>query len=230
MNEILAKTATFFIHLGIYALNGTLFTGYQLWWNVDKLLTLSVVALILLYFDPVIQRKASFAPRRYGRGGNAAVMPRTAQAMTAATALLWFVASFLSEPPIPIIGAVMWMALVAGLLVMPQEQESLLWRCKSAILTYALAVIGFRLYLWQVNSLSPDDWARILGSSGDAQAILAQNKGMFTSVASWFLWLLAPLAYLSLLVQRFTVNPMAMVSPFRSAADIFRDIRTRGER
>jgi hypothetical protein len=37
------------------------------------------------------------------------------------------------------------------------------------------------------------------------------------------------LGYLSLLVQRFTVNPMAMVSPFRSAAQIIGDIRTRGE-
>ena len=40
---------------------------------------------------------------------------------------------------------------------------------------------------------------------------------------------LAPLGYLSVLVQRFTVNPMAMVSPLRSAADVIRDIRTRGE-
>jgi len=231
MSEILSKIATFFIHLGVYALNGGLFATYQLWWNLDKLMTLGAVALILLYFDPAVQYKASFTPRRYGREGSATgKVSRVAQAMTVVTALLWFVAAFATEPPVPVIGAVMWAAMIAALLVMPQERDSILWRCKTTILVYALAAIGLRLYLWQINSLSPEDWARIVGTTGDAQEIIAQNRGMFTTVASWFLWFLAPLGYLSLLVQRFTVNPMALVSPFRSAADIFRDVRTRGEK
>ena len=124
----------------------------------------------------------------------------------------------------------MWVTMVIALLIMPQEQSAILWRSKTAILTYALAAIGFRLYLWQVNSLSPQDWAKVVGSTADAQAIIAQNRGLFTNIASWFLWFLAPLGYLSLLVQRFTVNPMAMISPLRSVSDIWRDIRTRGEK
>jgi hypothetical protein len=220
----------FLVHLGIYALNGGLFSLYQLWWNLDKLIALGVVVLVALYFDPQVQHKATFTPRRYDRNGSATgQMSRVAQAMTVATAVLWFAAAFATEPPIPVIGAVMWLAMIVGLLIMPQEREAILWRCKSTILIYALAAIGFRLYLWQVDALSPEDWARIVGSTGDAQAIIAQNRGMFATVASWFLWFLAPLGYLSLLVQRFTVNPMAMVSPLRSAAEIIRDIRTRGE-
>lgn len=207
-----------------------MFTLYQLWWNLDKLLTLGVVLLILLYFDPQAQHKAAFAPRRYGREGSVAGQgSRTAQWMTAATALLWFAAALATQAPIPVIGTVMWLALILGLLVMPQEREGILCRCKSAILVYALAALGFWLYLWQINSLSPEDWARIVGSAGDVQAMIEQNRGMFTTIASWFLWLLAPLGYLSLLVQRFTVNPLAMVSPLRSASEVIRDIRTRGE-
>ena len=228
--EWLIQFKTFFLHLGIYALNGGLFTTYQLWWNLDKLIALAAVALIVLYFDPQVQYKATFTPRRYGREGSATAKgSRVAQAMTVVTAVLWFIAAFMTEPPIPVIGAVMWLAMIVGLLIMPQEREAILWRCKSTILIYALTAIGFRLYLWQINALSPEDWARIVGSTGDAQEIIAQNRGMFTTVASWFLWFLAPLGYLSLLVQRFTVNPMAMVSPFRSAAQVIRDIRTRGE-
>jgi hypothetical protein len=218
-------------HAGIYTLNGGLFTLYQLWWNLDKLLALGIMLLILLYFDPQAQHKATFTPRRYGRDGSATGREsRTAQWMTAATALLWFAAAFATEPPIPVIGTAMWLAMVASLLIMPQEREGILWRCKSAILIYALAAIGFRLYLWQINSLSPEDWAQIVGSTSDVQAMIKQNRGMFTTIASWFLWLLAPLGYLSLLVQRFAVNPMAMVSPLRSASEVIRDIRTRGER
>ncbi|MBN1137979.1 MAG: hypothetical protein JXM73_15420 [Anaerolineae bacterium] len=231
MDTIWTAILTWATHAGIYTLNCGLFTLYQLWWNLDKLFTLGVVVLILLYFDPQAQHKAAFAPRRYGREGSAAGQgSRTAQWMTAATALLWFVAAFATEPPIPVIGAVMWLAMAVGLLIMPQEREGILWRCKSAILVYALAAIGFRLYLWQINSLSPEDWARIVGSTGDVQAMIQQNRGMFTTIASWFLWLLAPLGYLSLLVQRFTVNPIAMVSPLRSASEVIRDIRTRGEK
>ena len=230
MSGLLSSAWTFLVHLGIYALNGGLFSLYQLWWNLDKLVTLGVVALVALYFDPEVQHKATFTPRRYGREGSATGQSsRVAQAMTVATALLWFAAAFATEPPIPVIGATMWLAMIAGLLIMPQEREAILWRCKSTILIYALAALGFRLYLWQVNALSPEDWARIVGSTGEAQAIIEQNRGMFATVASWFLWFLAPLGYLSLLVQRFTVNPMAMVSPLRSAAEVIRDIRTRGE-
>ena len=227
---MLSNAWTFLVHLGIYALNGGLFSLYQLWWNLDKLVTLGAVALVVLYFDPEVQHKATFTPRRYGREGSATEQTsRIAQAMTVATAVLWFAAACATEPPIPVIGTTMWLAMIAGLLIMPQEREAILWRCKSTILIYALAALGFRLYLWQVSALSPEDWARIVGSTGEAQAIIEQNRGMFATVASWFLWFLAPLGYLSLLVQRFTVNPMAMVSPLRSAAEVIRDIRTRGE-
>ena len=230
MNAIWTAIVTGTTHTGIYILNGGLFTLYQLWWHLDKLFTLAMVLLILLYFDPQAQHKATFTPRRYGREGSATARgAHTAQWMTAATALLWFAAAFATEPPVPVIGTVMWLAMVAGLLIMPLEREGILWRCKSAILIYALAALGFRLYLWQINSLSPEDWARIVGSTGDVQAMIRQNRDMFTTIASWFLWLLAPLGYLSLLVQRFTVNPMAMVSPLRSASEVIGDIRTRGE-
>jgi hypothetical protein len=230
MSGPLSSAWTCLVHLGIYALNGGLFSLYQLWWHLDTLITLGAVALVALYFDPQVQHKATFTPRRYGREGSATGgTSRVAQVMTAATAGLWLAAAFATEPPIPVIGTVMWLAMIAGLLIMPQEREAILWRCKSTILIYALAALGFRLYLWQVNALSPQDWARIIGSTGQAQAIIEQNQGMFATVASWFLWFLAPLGYLSLLVQRFTVNPMVMVSPLRSAAEVIRDIRTRGE-
>ena len=231
MDGVLSGLFAFINHTGIYVLNGGLLTTYQLWWNLDKIVTLGAALLTVFYFDRKVQFKAAFTPRRYGRSGAAADnTPKTAQAMTAATAALWFVAAVATEPPIPIIGAMMWVTMIIALLIMPQEQSAILWRSKTAILTYALAAIGFRLYLWQVNSLSPQDWAKVVGSTADAQAIIAQNRGLFTNIASWFLWFLAPLGYLSLLMQRFTVNPMSLTAPWKSAADIMRDVRTRGER
>ena len=83
MSGLLSSAWTFLVHLGIYSLNGGLFSLYQLWWNLDKLLTLGVVLLILLYFDPQAQHKATFTPRRYGRDGSATGREsRTAQWMT----------------------------------------------------------------------------------------------------------------------------------------------------
>jgi hypothetical protein len=194
VDAIWTTILTWVTHTGIYALNGGLFTLYQLWWNLDKLLTLGVVLLILLYFDPQAQHKATFTPRRYGRDGSATGQgSRTAQAMTAATALLWFIAAFATEPPIPVIGTVMWLA-------MPQEREGILWRCKSAILIYALAAIGFRLYLWQINSLSPEDWARIVGSTGDVQAMSSRTGGCLPLLppgfcGCWPRWAISPCWY-----------------------------------
>jgi hypothetical protein len=92
VDAIWTTILTWITHTGIYTLNGGLFTLYQVWWNLDKLLTLGVVVLILLYFDPQAQHMATFTPRRHGRDGSATGQgSHTAQAMTAATALLWFI-------------------------------------------------------------------------------------------------------------------------------------------
>jgi len=229
MGEMAREAAHVLRNWAVFALNGGLFTAYALWWNLDKLLVLLSAAPVLLYFDARVQERAVHTPRRHERGSATAKVPRTAQAMTLVTLLAWLGASFLSSPPIPVIGAAMWAGMVLGLLIMPHEWEQVLWRCKSYILTYALAVLGFVFYLRLTEGLSPEEWASLLGGVGEARRVIAQNRGMFVTVASWGLWLLAPLGYFSILIQRFTVNPMSAVAPWKSAAEIVRDIRTRGE-
>ena len=218
----------FLKHLVIYMVNGTLFSSYTLAWNVDKLVVILCAVVVLLYFDRLAQGQASFAPRRYGRSGSAVVdAPRTAQAMTLITLGAWLLASIVSASPIPIIGAVMWASMIIAILTMPQQRDQLLWRCKTGILTYALAVIGFVLYLRITESMTPQEWARMMGSMGEAQSVIAGNRGLFVTIGTWSLWLLAPLGYLSVLIQQFTVNPMDAVAPWKTAGQIIAEARTR---
>jgi len=225
-----AALARLIRHLTLYVLNGALFSTYTVAWNIDKLIVVLSALATLLYFDRLAQTQATFAPRRYGQSGSATVgAPRTAQALTLVTLAVWLTASIVAAPPIPIIGAVMWGAMVLAILTMPQQRDAILWRCKTGILTYALAVMGFVLYLHITQSMTPQEWAKMLGSVGEAQAVIAENRGLFITIGSWVLWLMAPLGYLSILIQRFTVNPMDAVAPWKTAAQLIAEARTREE-
>jgi signal transduction histidine kinase len=209
-------------YLHIYFLNGILAVIYGLWDNVSLLASLACAACCFLYFDRVVQEQAH-------RGRPVRDYPRVAQWMTAVTWGLWLVASLLSSSPVPQIGALMWAALVVSLLLAPSEWPALLWRAKTFIITYALFLLVFRFYLWQTASMSPAEWAAVVGSVEQAQSVVAQNRSMATTIGFWLLWAVMPLAYFSMLIQRLTVNPMSLVSPLRSAAQIIQDVRTRGE-
>ncbi len=222
------SSATHLWHLLIYATNGALFSAYTLAWNVDKIVVALSAAIVFLYFDRLSQGQAAFAPHRQGQHRGASMhTSHTAQAMTLVTVAVWLAASLAAAPPIPIIGAVMWGAMVLAILIMPQQRDAILWRCKTGILTYALGVLGFVMYLRVTQAMTAQEWAAMLGSTGEAQNVIANNRGLFITIGSWMLWLMAPLGYLSILIQRFTVNPLDAVAPWKTAGQIIAEARTR---
>jgi len=184
--------------------------------------------LFFFVFDPQAQREAVATPTRYGRKPNLErEMPRTWQGMTGVTILLWLVGAMLFPNPVPWIGAAMWIAAVMAILTMPDRRIGLMWNTKGLILSYALVLIGFRLLGQQMSSASPQQWATTLGSVGEAQTIIAQNKSLIQTVGIYAVWYGVPFVYFSFLVQTFLANPLSVVSPFSSAADLVRNIRTR---
>jgi len=226
--HVVHTSATHLWHLVIYATNGALFSTYTLAWNVDKIVVVLSAGIVLLYFDRLAQGQAAFAPRRQGQRGGASVhISHTAQAMTLVTVAVWLAASLAAATPIPVIGAVMWGAMVLAILIMPQQRDAILWRCKTGILTYALGVLGFVMYLRVTQAMTAQEWAAMLGSTGEAQNVIANNRGLFITIGSWMLWLMAPLGYLSILIQRFTVNPLDAVAPWKTAGQIIAAARTR---
>jgi hypothetical protein len=218
-------------HLSIYFANGLFVVAYFVIDRLAHLIALSTALIILGTIDRLVQSQAVFAPRRYEGG---AVRPsqvsRTAQAITGLAIGLWLAATWSFQPLVPAIGAAMWVASLGALLVMPQQRWSLLWSTKAYLILYSVAVIGFRLYLWQSAQVSPQALAEVFGGSEPAARVLAQNTGTFAAVGSWLLWAILPAGYFALLLQNWLAQPMSVVGPLQGAQEVLATLRTRGNR
>nr|MBP7691794.1 hypothetical protein [Anaerolineales bacterium] len=189
---------------------------------------LACALIIALTFDRLAQQAAVFAPGRYNEPV-AARRPRTAQATTLTAFSLWLAATLALGAPVPAIGALLWGLAVLALLIMPQQRWALLWSTKAGLIVYSLAVIGYRLFLWQAGQLSPADLASVFGGAQAAGQVLAQNLGTVRTIGAWLLWVILPAGYAWILIQNWAAQPMSIVGPWQGAQDVIAALRTRGE-
>ncbi|MEK7276446.1 MAG: hypothetical protein AAB427_03780 [Chloroflexota bacterium] len=221
-----------FVDLVTYVANGALATAYFLGERAPHLLSIAAALLIALTFDRLMQEQAVFAPARYA--GRASTLrhaqgrpPRTAQITTGVALALWLAATWSFGPPVPYIGAAMWLTAFVALLIMPQQRWSLLWTTKAGIVLYSLTVLGFRLYLWQASQMSPSQLAEVFGSSTGAARIITQNTSALSAIGSWLLWVIMPAGYVGVLIQNWAVQPMSLGGPLAGAKDVLTTLRTR---
>ena len=214
----------------ILIVNGFLLVLYSLAGQLPLLLSLGCALLVALVFDPQAQQWTQFMPGRASRpGADTTPAMRQHQLVTGVAALLWTVASSLYPSPVPWLGLLMWLLTVVGLLLLPAERVSLLWRGKTFIAVYALALLAFRAYLALLGRASPQAWAAVMGSSAEAERVLATNRGLLTTIGFWVSCFALPAAQVVYLVQRLTTHPMSLLGPRLRPADIVRAIRTRGK-
>jgi hypothetical protein len=158
--------------------NGVLVVAYLVIERIAHISAIAVALLIAATFDRLVQSQAVFAPRRYEVGAlHPSQVPHTAQAITGLAIGLWLTATWSFQSLVPAIGAAMWVASLLALLVMPQQRWSLLWSTKAYLILYSVAVIGFRLYLWQSALVSPQNWLAqpmsVVGPLQGAKDVLA---------------------------------------------------------
>jgi len=209
----------------IYTANGFLAILYWLWENGAMLLALPPIYWIIRHFDLPGRALTGFRPRRYGRDG-AVRAGHGAFTWTLAAAGLWLAAATLSAPPVPIIGAAMWWTLALGAHLMPREREALLFRHKGLIAGYGLLAMGF----WAILSYNPTlgRLSALVGSWREATALVTSVKGSLVPYAALAIWVLYPLGYFVLLVQRYLVQQGPQVGPGATAEEVIRELRQRG--
>ena len=214
--------------LPIWFVNGAL---YVLYWIADNLFTVysfGVALFIAFGIDPHIQSRAVDRPRRNGRGFVSTGAP-SATYLTLATALIWTGVSATSEFPVPLIGAVLWSMAFLAILFVTEERYNVLWWAKSGIILYAAIVVGLRAGLLALQMTDPIAWANMLGSSGDAQDIIASTRGNIAIIGILFEFAIYPLSYAGLLFNRVFRNPKPFFSAWTEFGDVIRRIRTRQE-
>ncbi len=219
----------FILDLPIYLLNGMLWLVYALAGSLAALVSAGAATVMALVVDRAVQQLSGSRPLRQGRGESLPIT-RTAQILTTGVFLLWFGAQAGMGAPVPWIGAAMWLFGIGAILISPAQRYNLLWFVKSGVAVYALAVIGSRLYLNMTSEISPETWADMLGTAQTAVNVVANTRGNVTTVIVWALWLVIPLGYFSLLVQKLFQNPVSLVNPLSSYADMLAMLRDRGGR
>ena len=90
---------------------------------------------------------------------------------------------------------------------------------------YALAALAYLAYGRYLDALDATAWAEAIGGQGEAAQALAQGRAFVSTLATWGLWLILPLGYLSLLAQGVLVHPPLPATP----EQVITAVRTRGQ-
>jgi hypothetical protein len=216
----------FVLSAPMWLVNGLLCVLYWLESHVAEALALLFGLVIAFGFDPAIQSRASERPRRYERGGVEIAAP-TATYFTLGILALWLVVSVISKYPIPAIGAAMWFTGLISILAMTEERFNQLWWVKTGILVYAVLVLLLRFGLQALQVTNPADWANIIGSSEDAQAVLDHTRSNIAMIGMLFVLVLYPVGYAAMLMNRFIRNPKPLYNLWSEAGEVLKRLRTR---
>lgn len=212
--------------LPLWFLNGLLVALYWLGAHLPEAAALLAGLVIAFGIDPIVQARASDRPRRYERGEVHTASP-AASYFTLAVLGAWLSASLLSRTPVPLLGAAMWVVGLVALLAVSEERFNMLWWVKSGLLTYALLALLLRFGLPALEGASPAAWAGVVGSSADAQLVLAQTRGNAAMIGMLFVFVLYPVGYAALLLNRFLRNPKPLYNFRMEAGEVLRRLRTR---
>ena len=213
----------------ILTLNGFLYLVYAFFDHLALIAVLLAGLAILFVFDTLSMELISTAPRRLGgRPAPPAASGWGLRLFTLAALSLALLAGLLYAEPVPFLLACVWVASVFALWLLPAEREPLLWRVKGTLLVYAVALLGFKVLLAQMQDAAPEDWATLIGSVGTARDALARTRDIFISIGMFAIWYILPLAHLSYLAQRVLINPFSLFHARQSTADIIDALRRRG--
>ena len=210
----------------IYLINGGLRVTYTLLDHGPQVIGLLCAIVMISVLDRWVAALVTAVPARSNQPAPRRSHPRPYLA-TALTFMVWVIAIGLWPPPVPALGAAMWVATVMAVLLLPVERAPVLARSKSLIFSYAVVLIVGRWFLTQTAAASPREWAALIGGVGEAQDVLAQNRSVITTLITLGVMLWGPAATLLYLGQRMQLHLGSLVNPWQTAADIVREIQTR---
>ena len=219
---------TWLTRIPILALNGTLYLLYAFAAHLTLWIILASGLAMLLIFDRAVIRLISSAPSRIGgRPAPSAASGTGIQLQTLLILGLSIIVGMVYAEPVPFLLAAMWVASDLAVVLFPNERDKVLNRAKTALTTYTLLLLGFRILMIQMQNVAPEDWAVMLGSVGAARESIAKTRDLFTTIGMLATWLTVPAAYFGYLVQLWGLNPPSFFHARRSTEEIIAALRRR---
>jgi hypothetical protein len=194
------QATTYVQLLLLYRANGALALSYVVW---ENLAALGAGAAFL------------------GFGWRAPAVQRGAIAAAGGVAVL---AAAFAPPPVPVLLTAMAMVGVLAVAYDRFNPDALRWRVVGGLTLYAAAALAYLAYSYYLTGVDAAAWAEAIGGQAEAQTTLAQGRAFLNTLATWGLWLILPLGYLSLLAQGLLAHPPTGSRPEATIAQV----RTRG--
>lgn len=192
----MTEFTSFVQHIVLYTTNGALATLYIAWEHATALITLTCFLWFL--------RGAPEGQRGWiaGAGGLAVV------------------ATLFAPAPVPVLLAGM-AGIGAGAVALDRFQpDALRWRVVGVLALYAGGALGYLGYSRYLEGVDAAAWAEAIGGQEQAQSTLAQGRAFLNTLATWGLWLILPLGYLSLLAQGLLAHPPLGERPSETIARV----------
>ncbi len=146
--------------------------------------------------------------------------PPPQRAWMASAGALALLAGFLAPPPAPVLLAGMALAGLAAVSLDRFHPDALRWRVVGGLTLYAGAALAYLAYSRYLDGVDAAAWAQALGGQAAAQSTLAQGRAFLDTLATWGLWLVLPLGFLSLLAQGLLAHPPTGARPGETLARI----------
>lgn len=214
MDSFIGSLRDALLALGTWELNGLLALLYTAWQHGAALAAAGAFAALLFWTPP--GRRSTHAVRDQLSGQRPWLL---------AIGMIVILAAFLAPAPMPVLLAAMTLSGALAVAVDRFNPDALRWRAAGGLALYALAAIAYLAYGRYLNALDAAAWAEALGGQGEAAQALAQGRAFISTLATWGLWLILPLGYLSLLAQGVLVHPPLPATP----EQVITAVRTRGQ-
>ncbi|MBN1888887.1 MAG: hypothetical protein JW850_12910 [Thermoflexales bacterium] len=221
MEETAGDIAHFVRNVVMYEINGVLVIVYALIAQWSLVLSVPCIAGVLM-MDRLLATQLSLSPRPATPGSFFSAR------VTLVLAFLWLFIALTVPQPVPALGLVMWAVTLAAAWLVPGQRPQTLWRGKTAMLMYTLANIGLLGFTRLTADLSPEQWAKLLGSTQAASQTINQGKGIVQTLATIAIWYAIPVGYIGWAIKEFAINQSSLVAPGQTMSDIVHAIRTRG--
>jgi hypothetical protein len=214
MDAIITGLRNALVAFGTWELNGLLAILYTAWEHGAALMAAGAFAVLLFWTPP--GRRSAHQVRDQLSGQRPSLL---------GIGVAVILAAFLAPAPMPVLLAAMAIAGTVAVAFDRFNPDALRWRVAGGLALYALAALAYLAYGRYLDALDATAWAEAIGGQGEAAQALAQGRAFISTLATWGLWLILPLGYLSLLAQGVLVHPPLPATP----EQVITAVRTRGQ-
>jgi len=214
MDAIITALRDALLAFGAWELNGLLAILYTAWEHGAALMAAGAFAALLFWTPP--GRQSAYPVRDQLSGQRPGLL---------GIGVAVVLAAFLAPAPMPVLLAAMTIAGTIAVKLDRFNPDALRWRAAGGLALYALAALAYLGYGRYLDALDATAWAEAIGGQGEAAQALAQGRAFISTLATWGLWLILPLGYLSLLAQGVLVHPPLPATP----EQVITAVRTRGQ-